>query len=201
MRQTAKILRTTLEGLYDEPTVHPIYAHALRSAGTWQTVNTALKTDTWSWKDPAPAVDEASLGLKLSPGASLALQPPLLRGANGFSIQLRIREPGKPFAAGIRFDFSDKDARYRRLVVQDPGDVVLYEGDGKEEKRVRSQPLEARLGPGQWVDIGFIAEGDDLVCYLNQRPAFILRTPLAPDRLIGLWADTETNVRSIQVRK
>jgi hypothetical protein len=207
VKQTARMLRTSHAGQYDEETVHRIYAEASRSSGYWHTIPTGLKDDAWTWQGraegtPSPATDETlqGRGIRLKGGQSVALHPLKLRGGTGFTVQLSVHDATRPFTAGLRFDVSDADRRRLRLVLSN-GEVALYRDDGAKESRMAHALLEKKIVSGQWVDLAWAVEGDDLLCTLDQRLMFIVTGAPGPDRGIALTTTGDANFRAIQMRK
>ena len=115
-------------------------------------------------------------------------------------VELSVGSPFSGFATGIRFDASSKDGKARKLIVRDTGEVALLEVDGLDERRVEFGSLAKKLGPGQWIELGFIAEGGDLVCFVAERPIFLVSATLPTDRDIGFWSSADANVRFVKLR-
>src|SRR5205814_2272464 len=136
-----------------------------------------------------PVQDETKQGrgLRLRPEKSVELAPVKTRGATGAIVELSVAKPSASFAAGIKFDASTKDAKSRRLVIRDTGEVALYEMDGPKEKRIAFATLGKKLAAGQWIELGFVAEGGDLVCFVAERPMFLIAATVPTDRDVAIW--------------
>ena len=79
--------------------------------------------------------------------------------------------------------------------------MALYEVVGLEATRVKTASLGKKLGPGQWIEVGFVAEGGDLVCFVADRPMFLVSATIPTDREIGLWSSADANFRLLRLRK
>jgi hypothetical protein len=164
--------------------------------------------DEWTWEGKgsgtdAPALDEtaASRGLRLKPNRSIELSSVTTRGATGAAVDLSVSKNASSFAAGFRFDYSPKDGKYRKLVIRDTGELTLYEFDGLEEKRVQSVPIGRKLVPGQWVELAYVAEAGDLVCFVAERPVLLVTASIPADRTLGFWSSADANFRLLRLRK
>jgi len=207
VKQTARTLRANYLGLYPDETVFAPYAHALRVTGDWRPAGN-LMNDDWTWEGKAqgaeaPAEDQtkSGRGLRLKPDRTIELSPAKSRTATGASVELSVASAYSSFSVGFRFDASSKDGRYRKIVVRDTGEVALYECDGHEEKRKEFASLGKKLAPGQWIELAYVAEGGDLVCYVDQRPMFLVPAAVPTDREIGLWTSADANFRLLRLRK
>jgi hypothetical protein len=207
LKQAARKLRADYRGLYREEDVFVPYAQALLRSGTWVPVGNVFNDD-WTWEGKAkgteaPVVDETGKqrGLRLKPEKSIEISSVKTRGATGAKVELTVGSPFSSFAAGIRFDASSKDGKSRKLVVKDTGEVALLEIDGLDEKRTEFGSLARKLGPGVWIEIGFIAEGGDLICFVGDRPLFLVSASIPTDRDIGFWASADANIRFVNLRK
>ncbi len=199
----ARELRAGHAGRYDEAALLRTYAHSLRTAGEWHYVATDLKGDAWTWEGreggaPAPAKDAATEGLRLLPGQRIAIRPERSRGATGATVQIRVNDASRGWGAGFRFQAAGAPSR---LVFVRADQVAYGEDTGGSLKVERAQVLEKKLAPGQWVDLAFVAEGGDLVCYVDQQPLFAVPAALAADRPIELVTDADANFREVRVRK
>jgi hypothetical protein len=105
------------------------------------------------------------------------------------------------FSTGFRFDASDKDGLYKKLVVRDTGEVHLLRFDGKEEIREAKGSVGRKLVPGQWIELSFVAEAGDIVAYIEGRPVLLWAEPVATDRDFELWTSVDANFRGLQVRR
>jgi serine/threonine protein kinase len=207
VKQAARKLRADYKGLYREEDLFVPYAQALRLTGDWTPMGNVFNDD-WTWEgkakgSEAPVVDETGnrRGLRIKPEKSIELSSVKTRGATGVMVELSVGSPFSGFATGIRFDASSKDGKVRKLIVRDTGEVALLEGDGLDEKRVEFGSLAKKLGPGQWIELGFIAEGGDLVCFVAERPIFLVSATIPTDRDIGFWSSADANVRFVKIRK
>jgi hypothetical protein len=207
-RDIARLLRERHEGVYDPEAVHALYAKALWELEYWSTVTADLSKPHWQWpgrdeKAPAPAVEDRRSGqaLRFDRPGLISLSATEARPALGFTVQIAVQDAQKPFQTGIVFNVSGSDPRHLKLVVQDPGEVVLYEVDGRSERRVDFQPLERRLGPGRWVDLAFLADGSDLVCMIDQKAVFVKRLSVAAGRGIGLATTAPALFRDARLRR
>jgi hypothetical protein len=207
VKQAARTLRSAYKGLYREEDVFAPYAQALRQTGTWGPAGSLLNDD-WTWDGKtqgtaAPVDDETKLGrgLRLKPEKSIELSPAKTRGATGVMVELTVANPFTGFSTGIKFDASSKDGKARKLVVRDTGEVALYEIDGLDERRTEFGSLGKKLGPAQWIEVGFIAEGGDLVCFVGERPIFLVSASIPTDRDICLWSSADANFRLVRLRK
>jgi hypothetical protein len=193
-------------GLYDSGKFLEVYGESLRSSGYWDFISTILASDALSWKGkaekaPPPARDEALSGLRLTPGLSIAVSPSRSRGATGFSAQVRVNETTRPFRAGFRFDASEKDGKYKLLVVDDTQRLTLYEGDGEARNPLGSAELGRKIAPGEWWDLAYVSEKDSLVCYVRDRAVLVVSAVVRGDRQIGLTSDADANFRNLKVRQ
>jgi hypothetical protein len=207
LKQAARKLRVDYKGLYREEDVFVPYAQALRNTGTFGPAGSLLNDD-WTWEgktkgSEAPVLDETKLGrgLRLKPDKSIELASVKTRGASGAFVDLTLANPFTSFATGLKFDASSKDGKARKLIVRDTGEVALYEIDGLDEKRVEFTSLGKKLGPNEWIEVGFIAEGGDLVCYVAERPVFLISANIPTDRDIALWSSADANFRLVRLRK
>jgi hypothetical protein len=204
LKQAARTLRSSYAGLYREEDVFAPYAMALRLTGTWGPAGSRLN-DEWTWEGkaqgaPSPATDDSSRGLHLKPDTTLEFTPNTSRGVSGAVASLTVANTATSFATGIKFDASAKDGRYRKLVIHDTGEAALYESDGSKETRIAFASGK-KLGPGEWIEIAFVAEGGDLVCFVAERPLFLVPATISTDRAIGLWTSADANFRLIRLRK
>src|SRR6185436_14314244 len=153
-------------------------------------------------KVDAPAEDEtgATKGFKLKPNRSMELSTVTTRGATGAYVEVSVGSSGS-YAAGLKFDDSSKDGKWRRLVIRETGEVALYEIDGTEEKRGPSAPLPKKPASGQWIELAYVAEAGDLAVFVGDRPLLLVAAPIPTDREIGLWSSTEANFRFVKLRK
>ena len=87
------------------------------------------------------------------------------------------------------------------MVIRDTGEVTLYSFDGREEKRTERKSLGKKLTAGQWIELSYVAEGGDLVCFVDQRPVMLVPAPVPTDRAIELWSTTDANFRLLRLRK
>jgi hypothetical protein len=207
LKKAARKLRADYRGLYREEDVFLPYAQALRLTGDWVPAGNVFNDD-WTWDGKAksaeaPVLDETGKqrGLRLKPEKSIELSPLKTRGVTGVRVELSVGSPFSSFAAGIRFDASSKDGKARKLLVRDTGEVALLEVDGLEEKRIDFGSLPKKLGPGQWIELGIIAEGGDLVCFVADRPLFMVSGSIPADRDIGFWSSADANFRLVYLRK
>jgi hypothetical protein len=202
----ARELRAGHAGRYDEAALLRAYAHSLRSTGDWRFVATDLKGDAWTWAGreggaPAPAKDAGTEGLRLAAGQRVAIRLDRSRGATGGSVQIRVNGAAPGWGAGFRIEVAAQEPAARRLVFL-RGDQVGYVEDTGGSLRVeRAQALERKVSPGQWVDLAFVAEGGDLVCYVNQQPVLAVQAALVSDKPIELVAEADANFRQVQLRK
>jgi hypothetical protein len=207
LKQAARKLRSDYKGLYREEDVFVPYAQALRVTGTWGPAGSLLNDD-WTWEGKAkgaeaPVRDETKQGrgLRLKPDKSLELASVKTRGASGVMVELTVANPFTSFATGLKFDASSKDGKARKLIVRDTGEVALYEVDGLDEKRIEFTSLGKKIGPNEWVEVGFVAEGGDLVCFVAERPVFLISASIPTDRDIALWSSADANFRYLRLRK
>ncbi len=202
-RDVARLLRDRHKGLYDAESVHPLYATVLWKLEDWTTKTSSLKDPHWQWEGratggPAPAVAEGP-SLRFSGSGILPLAAGDVRGATGFKVQLSVPDPGKPFQAGLILGAPDGAAPHLKLVVQDPGELVLYEVAGKVERRLDFQPLVRRSGP--WLDLAFMTDGGDLLCLVDQKPLLVVQVPSAASAGIALSTRGPASFRSMELRK
>ena len=61
--------------------------------------------------------------------------------------------------------------------------------------------MSAKITPGRWFDLGWAAEADTLVVYVDQRPLFALRGAVRPDGTLGLLSNLPASVRTPQIRR
>jgi serine/threonine protein kinase len=193
-------------GLYDSERFLEIYGEALRSTGFWDYISTILASDALSWKGkaekaPPPGRDEALSGLRLTPGMTIEVNPSRSRGATGFSAQVRVNDTSRPFRAGFRFDASEKDGKYKLLVVDDTQRLTVYEGDGDARNPLGSVALGRKIAAGEWLDLACVSEKDSLVCYVRDRAVLIVSAVVRGDRQIGLTSDADANFRNLKVRQ
>jgi hypothetical protein len=207
LKQAARLLRTKYAKLYPEEVIFAPYAHAMRQTGDWRPAGSLLNDD-WTWEGkaqgaPAPADDDtrSGRGMRLKPEKALQVAPLRSRGATGAAVELSVANAFTSFATGFRFDASEKDGRYRKLVVRDTGEVTLYSFDGREEKREGKGSLGKKLAAGQWIELSYVAEAGDLVCFVDQRPVILIPAPIPTDRGIELWTTSEANCRLLRLRK
>jgi hypothetical protein len=177
----------------------------MRATGQWSPAASLLNSEwTWLGKEqnaPCPADDEtrSSRGLKLKSEKSIRLARS--KGVNGAIISLLPFGSPQVFSTGFRFDASDKDGLYKKLVVRDTGEVHLLRFDGKEEIREAKGSVGRKLVPGQWIELSFVAEAGDIVAYIEGRPVLLWAEPVATDRDFELWTSVDANFRGLQVRR
>jgi hypothetical protein len=207
LKSAARLLRTKYEKLYPEEVIFAPYAHAMRQTGDWRPSGSTLNND-WTWEGKAQGAaatadddTRTGRGLRLKSGKALQVAPLSSRGASGAAVELAIAGSVTSYTTGFRFDASEKDGLYRKLVVRDTGEVTLYSFDGREEKRTERKSLGKKLTPGQWVELSYVAEGGDLVCFVDQRPVMLVAAPVPTDRAIELWSTTDANFRLLRLRK
>ena len=208
LKQAARALRAGYPGLYREEDVFVPYAVAMRGTGNWGPAGSMLNDD-WTWEGKgqgtaAPVEDETrpGRGLRLRPDKSIELSSVRTRGATGALVEMSVGAAFTTFSSGFRFDASSKDGRHRKLVLKDTGEVSLYEVDGLEEKRTATATLGKKLKPGEWIELAYVAEGGDLICYVAEKPMFIVAATIPGDRDIGFWsASADANFRFIKLRK
>ncbi|MBV8880514.1 MAG: protein kinase, partial [Planctomycetaceae bacterium] len=207
LKQAARLLRTRYPKLYPEEVVFAPYANALRLTGDWRTTANLLNDD-WTWEGkaqgaPCPAEDDtkSSRGLKLKPDKAMRVAPVRSKGATGALVNLALADRAPAFNTGFRFDVSDTDGTYKKLVVRDTGEVALYAYDGRDETRLNRAPIGKKLAPGQWVELCFVAEAGDVAVFLDQRPLFVWAVPVATDRDLELWTSTDANFRGLKLRR
>jgi len=207
LKQAARLLRTRYAKLYPEEVIFAPYARAMRQTGRWSPAGSLLNDD-WTWEGkaqgtPAPVDDETrgGRGLRLKSGKALQVSPLRSRGVTGASVQLAVVNAFTSFATGLRFDASDKDGRHLKLVVRDTGEVALYAFDGREEKRIEKGSLGKKLAAGQWIELSYVAEAGDLVCFVDQRPLILTTAEVPTDRGIELWTSADANFRLLQLRR
>jgi hypothetical protein len=116
-------------------------------------------------------------------------------------VQLAVVNAFTSFSTGFRFDASEKDGRYYKLVVRDTGEVTLYASDGREEKRLDKGSLGKKLAANQWIELSYVAEGGDLVCFVDQRPVILTAAAIPADRGIELWTSADANFRLLRLRR
>ena len=85
--------------------------------------------------------------------------------------------------------------------MRDTGQVELYDVEGREEKRIAHATLPQKLAPKQWIELAYVSEGGDLVCYVNERPMFIVPAAIATDRDLGFSTSADANFRQLRLRK
>ncbi|HZE97002.1 MAG TPA: hypothetical protein VE981_08240, partial [Planctomycetota bacterium] len=207
LKAAARLLRTKYPKMYPEEVIFAPYANALRQTGEWRSTANLLNDD-WTWEGraqgtPCPAEDEttAGRGLKLKSEKPMRVAPVRSRGSTGAQVELTIAPPQSAFSTGFRFDVSDADGLYKKLVIRDTGEVTLYAFDGREEKRVDRGSLGKKLSVNQWVELAFAAEGGDLVCFVDQRPVLLTAVPVGVDRDIEIWSTATANFRLLKLRK
>jgi tRNA A-37 threonylcarbamoyl transferase component Bud32 len=207
VKQAARALRGSYLGLYRDEDIFGPYATALRMTGNWGPAGSLLN-DEWTWEGKgqgkeAPVLDETkqSRGFRLRPEKSLEFSSATSRGASGATAALSIANTQSSFATGFRFDASSKDGKYRKLVLHDTGEVALYEVDGLVERRSKVATLGKKIGAGEWIELTYVAEGGDLICFVGDRPVFLESASIPTDRTIALWSSAETNFRFIRLRK
>jgi len=205
LKAAARTLRTKYDKLYPEEVIFAPYANAMRATGQWSPAASLLNSEwTWAGKEqnaPCPADDEtrSSRGLKLKSEKSIRLARS--KGVNGAIISLLPFGSPQVFSTGFRFDASDKDGLYKKLVVRDTGEVHLLRFDGKEEIRETKGSVGRKLVPGQWIELSFVAEAGDIVAYIEGRPVLLWAVPVATDRDFELWTSVDANFRGLQVRR
>jgi len=178
------------------------------NTGFWQTVPQDPAAEIWTWegrsqKVPGPAAEEKGTtnGFLLRPDRPLLVAASTARGATtGFNAQFRVPGKGKPFEVSLLLDLG-ADGRRKRLAFREPDQVLLLEGDANREDILRPLTLEAKITPGRWFDLGWAADSDSLVFFLDRRPLFALRGGVRPDAAAGLLTNTPANVRGIQLRR
>jgi serine/threonine-protein kinase len=207
LKQAARLLRTKYPKLYPEEVILAPYAHALRETGEWRTTGNLLNDD-WTWEGkaqgaPCPAVDETrdGKGLRLTAEKAIRVAPALSRGAYGAVVQLALADPSPAFNIGFRFDVSDAEGTYKKLVLRDTGEIALYSFDGREETRVDRKSLGRKLGPKQWVNLRFVVEGGDLVAYIDDRAMLLTTATMSGDHALELWASADANFRQLYVHR
>ena len=207
LKQAARLLRTKYPKLYPEEVILAPYAHALRETGEWRTTGNLLNDD-WTWEGkaqgaPCPAVDETreGRGLKLKAEHAIRVAPTLSRGAYGAVVDLALSQASPAFNVGFRFDVSDTEGTYKKLVLRDTGEIALYSFDGREETRLERKSLGRKLGPKQWVSLRFVVEGGDLVAFLDDRPLLLTTATMAGDRGLELWTSADANFRGLYLHR
>jgi len=205
LKQAARLLRTKYPKSYPEEVIFAPYAHAMRSTGDWRPT-ASLLNDDWTWEGksqgaPCPAEDKASQGLRLKPDKAMRVASIRSGGANGAAVDLSLAVASPSFSVGFRFDVSDKEGTYKKLVLRDTGEITLYSFDGREETRLARESLGKKLSPGQWTELSFVVEGGDLVAYVDQRPLLLKATTITPNRDIELWTSAEANFRGLRLRR
>ncbi|HEV3027197.1 MAG TPA: serine/threonine-protein kinase [Planctomycetota bacterium] len=206
LKQAVRLLRTKYPTLYPEEVVFAPYANALRSTGDWRPT-ASLLNDDWTWEGksqgaPCPAEDEtkSSRGLKLKPEKPMRVASIRSGGSTGAAVDLALSGASPAFSVGFRFDVSDKEGTYKKLVLRDTGEVALYSFDGREETRLSRESLVKKLSPGQWVELSFVVEGGDLVAYVDQRPLLLKSTTISPNHDFELWTSADANFRNLRLR-
>jgi serine/threonine-protein kinase len=207
LKQAVRLLRTKYPKLYPEEVVFAPYAHALKETGDWRPAGSLLSSSDWTWEGkaqgaecPAEQDNQVSRGIKLKPGAALRLLPAVTRGASGAIVSFSLAQASPEFSIGFRFGVSDADGTYRKLVIRDTGEIALYSFDGKQEIKAARESLDRKLGPGQWVDLRFVAEGGDLVAYVGQQPVLLTSAVMAPDRAFEIWSSVPAFFRGLNLR-
>jgi len=208
LKQAARMLRAGYAGLYREEDIFAPYAVAMRGSGNWVSAGNVMNDD-WTWAGkaqgtPAPVEDEnrRGRGFCLRPDKSIEFAAVRTHGATGASVDMSVGAAFTTFASGIKFDASAKDGRHRKLVIRDTGEVSLYEVQGQEEKRTATATLAKKLKPGEWVELAYVAEAGDLLCYVAGKPVFLVAATVPTDRDIGFWSGSaDANFRFIQLRK
>ncbi len=196
-------------GQLQQPGLVQLYGHALRNTGTWIFLSGDPASSAWTWENRAQkAVGPATLskgnadGMLLQPDRPLWVSTagPAGPTASGFNAQIRVQGRGKPFEFSLLFD-AQRDGRRKRLVFRDPDEVLLLEGDAKREEVLHPIKLDAKITPGRWFDLGWAAEGDILVLYIDQRPLYALKGAVRPDGAVGLLSTVPASVRTPQIRR
>ncbi len=207
LKQAARTLRTKYDKLYPPEVIFAPYAHAMRQTGMWQSAGNLLNDD-WTWEGKGqgaecPVVDEtrSGRGLKLKSEKSIRLAPARSRGYTGAAVSFALAKASNTYNTGFRFDYSEKDGLYKKVVVRDTGEVTLYGFDGREEVRQQHSSAGKKLAPGQWIQLSFVVEGGDIICYIDDRPVLIAPLTIANDRDLELWSSVEANYRELRVRR
>lgn len=208
LKGAARTLRTKYDGLYAPEVIFAPYAHAMRQTGNWQTTGN-LFNDDWTWEGKGqpgvavPVVDETrdGRGLKLKADQSIRVAPLRSKGYSGARVSFALAKASPTASIGFRFDYSSTDGLYKKLVVRDTGEVTLYGYDGREEARLIHGSAGKKPSPGQWIQLLFVVEGGDIVCYVEDRPAFIWPLTIANNRDLELWTSAEANFRALEVRR
>jgi hypothetical protein len=203
-----RLLRGSHEGHYDAESLHPLFARVLRESGFWAPLSISPSAPHWTWTGkaegkPAPAAESRAQGhfLRFAAGGELSADPKALRGASGFTVEVQVGEPGRPFRAGFTFDRAPDGSRHRMLVIQDPGEVVLYEVGTKGEVREGFQPLERPVTSSRWVDLSVIADAGDLVCLVDRKPVILRRQAVTLDRGFALTTRSAASFRTLEQRQ
>jgi tRNA A-37 threonylcarbamoyl transferase component Bud32 len=183
-----------------------LFGHALRNTGFWQTLPPDPTSDAWTWegrdkKTPPPAAELKGTadGFLLQPDRPLLVAAAKTRGVSGYNAQFRVPGKTRTFEISLLFDLGP-DGRRKRVAFREPDQVLVFEGDAKGETLSRLVPLDARITPGRWFDLGWASEGDSLVIFVDQRPHFALRGAVRPDAPVGLVTNTPAQVRTNQVQ-
>src|SRR5579862_1385015 len=207
LKQAARLLRTKYPKLYPEEVIFAPYAHALRETGEWRTAGNLLGDD-WTWEGkaqgaPCPAEDDtrSGKGLRLKPEKAIRVSPTLSKGVSGAVVELALAAASPAFSVGFRFDVSDTEGTYKKLVLRDTGELTLYSFDGREETRLARESLGKKLAPKQWTELRFVAEAGDLIVYVDQRPLLLTTATVSADRGIELWTSAEANFRGLYLHR
>jgi len=207
LKLAVRLLRTKYPKLYPEEVIFAPYAHAMRSTGDWRPT-ASLLNDDWTWEGkgqgaPCPAEDQTSQsrGLKLKPEKPMRVAAIRSRAYTGAAVDMTLAAASSGFSLGFRFDVSDKEGTSKKLVIRDTGEITLYSFDGREETRLDRASLGKRLSPGQWVELSFVVEGEDLVAYVDQRPLLLDGMTISADRDIELWTTADANFRNLRLRR
>jgi predicted Ser/Thr protein kinase len=195
VKQYARELRERHPGRYDEAVVLRLYGQALRNTGFWDFLAVDPAGEAWTWDGkakggPAPARLEGA-ELCLAAGRSIAPSPARARGASGLSAQVRVVEPA---GAGLRFGAF-------RFVLAGASRVELLEEGEETPRPVRSFPLDRPRGPGDWTELALVAEGGEVVGYVDGVPVFILPGAAPGEGTIALVTDAEAAFRQVRLRK
>jgi hypothetical protein len=180
----------------------------MRGTGNWVSAGNVLNDD-WTWEGKsqgtaAPVEDEnrRGRGFCLRPDKSIEFAAVRTRGATGAKVEMSVGAAFTTFASGIKFDASAKEGRYRKLVIRDTGEVSLFEVTAQEEKRTATATLPRKLKPGEWVELAYVAEGGDVICYVAGKAMFLVAAAVPTDRDIGFCSSSaDANFRFIELRK
>ena len=140
-------------------------------------------------------------GCHLKPGLSITVAPRTSRGADRRDGRSLRGERVHPLRRGlpVRCLGQRLPLPEARRAGNGRGDAL--HGRGRRGTAPQGGVPGTKLQAGQWVNLAYISEGGDLVCYIDQRPVIIVRASVPTDRDLSLWTSADANFRQLQLRK